>query len=103
MPKIRLTPETLQAKANELEACKDDQRQVIADVATLIHDVVGDWKGKAQEAFIARFDEVKPVYDQFADPDLTEFVHFLNNYAMTMETLDVGHATRAANLNAGNA
>ena len=101
MPKIRLTPEALQTKANELTSCMEDQRKVISDIATLINEVVEDWKGKAQEAFKAAFDEAKPVYDKFADPDMTNFIQFLNNYAKTMETLDVGQSTKAGNLTVG--
>ncbi len=95
MPKIRLTPEILQGKANELTGCMEDQRQIINDIAKLIDEVVADWEGQAQKKFIAAFNEAKPIYDKFADPDLRVFVDFLNNYALTMETLDAGQGTKA--------
>ena len=101
MPKIKLTPDTLREKAGELNVCMEDQRKVISDVASLINNLVSDWQGKAQEAFIAAFEDVKPIYDKFADPDMTSFIGFLNNYANTMEDLDVGHSTKASGLTTG--
>ena len=100
MPKIRLTPEILQGKANELIACKEDQRKVIEDIARLIDEVVADWAGKAQEKFIAAFNDARPIYEKFADPDLDGFIKFLNNYALTMETLDAGQGTKAPTVGA---
>ena len=89
MPKIRLTPEVLKQKSTEVTQCMDDQRQVIADVASLINDVVSDWEGEAQKGFIQAFENVRPTYEKFA-PDLSNFATFLSNYADTMEYLDVG-------------
>jgi len=100
MPKIRLTPEIIQGKANELTACMEDQRQIIRDITKLIDEVVADWAGKAQEKFIAAFNEAKPIYEKFADPDLTSFVDFLNSYAMTMENLDAGQGTKTPTVGA---
>ena len=81
MPKIRLTPEVLQQKANEVTQCQEDQRQVIADVANLINDIVADWEGEAQKGFIAAFENARPTYENAT---------FLTNYSQTMEYLDVG-------------
>lgn len=89
MPKIRLTPEALQQKANEVTQCQEDQRKVIDDVASLINDIVADWEGEAQKGFIAAFESVRPTYEKFA-PDLSAFASFLTNYSQTMEYLDVG-------------
>ena len=89
MPKIRLTPEVLQQNANEDTQSQDEQRQVIADVANLIQDIVADWEGEAQKGFIAAFENARPTYEKFA-PDLTAFAQFLMNYSQTMEYLDVG-------------
>ena len=103
MPKIRLTPDVLQQKASEVTQCMDDQRQVIADVASLIEEVVADWEGEAQKGFINAFENVRPTYEKFA-PDLSNFANFLTNYSQTMEYLDVGGrediTSRAASANA---
>jgi WXG100 family type VII secretion target len=89
MPKIRLTPDVLQAKANEVTQCQEEQRQIIADVANLIQDIVADWEGEAQKGFINAFEGARPTYEKFA-PDLRAFATFLTNYSQTMEYLDVG-------------
>ena len=89
MPKIRLTSDVLQAKANELRQCQEEQKEIINSVQGVINDVVADWEGEAQKGFIQAFDAAKPAYEKFA-PDLEKFAEFLNNYAQTMEYLDVG-------------
>ena len=96
MPRIKLTPEILQGKADQLTGCMEDQRQIIRDITNLINEVVADWEGQAQKKFIADFEEARPVYEKFADPDLTRFVEFLKSYAMTMENLDAGQGTKSA-------
>ena len=89
MPKIRLTPDALQEKANQVKQCQEEQRQVISDVASLIDEIVSDWEGEAQKGFINAFENARPTYDKFV-PDLEAFSEFLTNYSQTMEYLDVG-------------
>ena len=88
MPKIRLSPEVLQAKANEVRQCQEEQREIINSVQGLIDNVVADWEGEAQKGFIQAFEAAKPAYEKFA-PDLEKFADFLTNYSQTMEYLDV--------------
>lgn len=88
MPKIRLNSEALQAKAKEVEQYQQEQQEIISSVAKLVDEIVSDWQGKAQEAFIAAFEAARPTYEKFA-PDLSDFAHFLTNYAQTNEYLDV--------------
>ena len=89
MPKIRLSPDALQAKANEVRQCQEEQKEIINSVQQLIDNVVADWEGEAQKGFIQAFDAAKPAYEKFA-PDLEKFAEFLKSYADTMEYLDVG-------------
>ena len=95
MPKIRVTTEVLQQKANELEQCMEDQRQIIHDVATLIHEVVEDWQGEAQRGFIEAAAQKRPVYERFG-VDLSRFAHHLRDYASRIEYIDLlgGHDIR---------
>ena len=88
MPKIRLTPEVLKSKAGEIQQCQQEQVEIINSVQGVIDNVVGDWEGEAQKGFIQAFEAAKPAYQKFA-PDLERFSDFLNNYADTMEYLDV--------------
>ncbi len=89
MPKIRLTSDVLKQKAGEVMQCHDDQQEIIKSIANLINDVVADWEGEAQKGFINAFESVKPTYEKFG-VDMSAFADFLNNYAGTMEYLDVG-------------
>ncbi|MBQ6981740.1 MAG: WXG100 family type VII secretion target [Synergistaceae bacterium] len=89
MPKIRLTSDVLKQKSGEVTQCMEEQQEIIRKVAQVISDIVAEWEGEAQKAFIQKFDEARPVYEKFA-PDLSNFANFLTNYAETMEYVDVG-------------
>ena len=89
MPKIRLTSDVLKQKAGEVMQCHDEQQEIIKSIANLINDVVADWEGEAQKGFINAFESVRPTYEKFGI-DMSAFADFLNNYAGTMEYLDVG-------------
>ena len=89
MPKIRLTSDVLKQRAGEVTQCMEDQQEIIRTVSRVIDEVVAEWEGEAQKGFISAFNEARPVYEKFA-PDLSNFADFLNNYANTMEYLDVG-------------
>lgn len=89
MPRIRVNIDVLRQKANEFTECRNEQRQIIVDVANLIQDILLDWEGEAQTGFISAFETARPMYERFSG-DTSTFVNFLNNYAGTMEHLDVG-------------
>ena len=103
MPKIRLTSDVLKQKASEVAQYHDEQQEIINSVARLIDDVVADWEGEAQKGFIEAFNNVRPTYEKFG-VDMSAFADFLNNYANTMEYIDVGGRedirSRAAGANA---
>ena len=87
MPKIMLRPEVLRHRATEIVQCMDDQTQIVRDVSMLIEDIVADWHGEAQKAFVGAFENARPVYEKFA-PDLKNFEEFLRRYAAVMEYHD---------------
>lgn len=89
MPRIRVNIDVLRQKANEFTECRNEQRQIIVDVANLIQDILLNWEGEAQTGFISAFETARPMYERFSG-DTSTFVNFLNNYAGTMEYLDVG-------------
>ena len=94
MPKIRVYPDALRAKANELILLGEDQREVIRYVSVIMEDLA-DWEGEAQKAFMQAFANVKPVYERFS-VDIYKFANHLVNYANTMEYIDIsaGEAIR---------
>ncbi len=97
MPKILVTPEFLKAKAKELETAQATLNSTMASIQGLADSLPAEWEGQAQTAFLNSYESKKQVYKTFSN-DLQKFADFLNDYAGTMDTADVGGASEAGGL-----
>ena len=78
MAVIQVTPETLRGKANEVRGHKSTHDDTMAKLKSLIHGLNAEWKGKAQDAFVAKFDSMQSSFTQFSQ--------MLEDYAKLMDT-----------------
>ena len=69
---IQVTPELLESKAGEV------RDELMAKMKTLVHSLNEQWKGEAQEAFVAKFDSMQSTF--------TNFSEMLEGYAKMMDT-----------------
>ena len=94
MPKILVTPDFLKAKATELNTAQDTLNSTMSAIQNLAASLPAEWKGAAYTAFMQSYESKKQVYKTFSN-DIKKFADFLNDYAATMETADVGGASTA--------
>lgn len=78
MPIIQVTPELLTSKAGEVRQLRAQHDEVMAKMKTLVHSLNEQWKGEAQEAFVAKFDSMQSTF--------TSFSEMLESYATMMDT-----------------
>lgn len=78
MPLIQVTPELLEAKANEVRGLKSEHDEVMTKMKTLVHSLEEQWKGQAQEAFVEKFDSMQTTFNDFSE--------MLEGYASLMDT-----------------
>lgn len=78
MPMIQVTPELLTSKASEVRQLRAQHDEVMAKMKTLVHSLNEQWKGEAQDAFVAKFDSMQTTF--------TNFSEMLESYAKMMDT-----------------
>lgn len=77
MALIQVTPELLDAKANELRTLKAAHDENMAKMRTLIMGLNEIWKGEAQDAFVQKYESMQTTF--------TSFSEMLEGYAKLMD------------------
>jgi WXG100 family type VII secretion target len=75
---IQVTPELLQGKATEVRGLRSDHDGTIAKLTNLVHALNEQWKGEAQDAFVAKYDSMQTTFKNFSE--------LLEGYAKLMDT-----------------
>ncbi len=75
---IQVTPELLTGKAGEVRTLKGEHDQTMEKLKNLVHALNDQWKGEAQDAFVAKFDSMQSQFTQFSE--------MLEGYAKLMDT-----------------
>lgn len=78
MALIQVTPELLTGKAGEVRTLKATHDDTMAKLRTLVLSLNENWKGEAQDAFVAKFESMQTTF--------TNFSTMLESYAKLMET-----------------
>jgi len=86
---IQVNPETLRAKAGEVRSLKTEHDTAIAKLTTLVHALSEQWKGAAQDAFVAKFDSMKAQFTNFSEM-LEGYAKLMDESAKNFEATDVG-------------
>lgn len=63
---IRVSPETLQTRANEYGKASNDVNTILSNLSNLQEQLRSEWEGAAFQGFDAQFNELKPKVTQFA-------------------------------------
>ena len=77
MALIQVTPDLLDAKANELRTLKATHDENMAKMRTLIMGLNEIWKGEAQDAFVQKYESMQTTF--------TNFSEMLEGYAKLMD------------------
>ena len=75
---IQVTPELLMSKSNEVRNLKSNHGETMAKLRQLVRALNEQWKGEAQDAFVAKFESMQPTF--------TNFSEMLERYAQLMDT-----------------
>ena len=75
---IQVTPELLNGKASEVRSLKATHDDTMAKLRSLVLALNENWKGEAQDAFVAKFESMQSTF--------TNFSEMLDNYATMMDT-----------------
>lgn len=78
MALIQVTPDLLEAKATEVRNLRTEHDEVMTKLKTLVHALNEQWKGEAQDAFVAKFDSMESTF--------TNFSEMIEGYATLMDT-----------------
>ena len=99
MPLIKLTPELLREKAEELKKYAEQNEQVVQDLNSILNGPLASWEGPAQEAFRTSYVAKRATFVTFSDT-LRQFAQEVINYADVMENEEENQRRRAVELGA---
>ncbi len=75
---IQVTPELLSGKASEVRTLKQNHDETMRQLNNLIMALNENWKGEAQDAFVAKYQSMQSTF--------TNFSEMLEGYAKLMDT-----------------
>jgi len=75
---IQVTPELLMGKATEVRGLKSTHDETMQKLNNLVKALNEQWKGEAQDAFVAKFDSMQTQFKNFSE--------MLEGYAKLMDT-----------------
>jgi WXG100 family type VII secretion target len=87
MANIKVTPESLRTQSNALRKYNDTHRQTYGSMDSLVHNLVSEWTGEAQNAFLATFEGNKASFEKFGT-DIDTFAKLMDDTANRMEQTD---------------
>ena len=78
MAKIRITPDTLENQARQLNSLKDEHERVFSQIKQLVNSLSSEWEGEANRAFTDSFNT--------REAELRKFAADIDSFRMRMET-----------------
>ena len=90
---IRMTPDTMRARANEYRGEADTVNQVICKMDSLLQQLQSEWEGSASESYAERYQELKPGF-QKAEELIREIALALDSTANIVEETDQNIASQ---------
>lgn len=79
MAVIQVTPEMLRTKATDVRTIKTNHENIVGKITSLVKNLNSQWKGAAQDTFLAR-------YNEFNATTFETFANMLEDFANLMET-----------------
>ena len=92
MALIQVTPDLLNGKATELRSIKADHDQAMARMRTLVLGLNDQWKGDAQDAFLAKYESMQSTFQAFSEM-IEGYATLMNTTANGMQDSDTGLAS----------
>ncbi|MDR1132515.1 MAG: WXG100 family type VII secretion target [Synergistaceae bacterium] len=87
MANIQISPESLRSQAQTLRKYNEEHRAVYGQMDAQVHNLVSQWTGEAQSAFLATFEGNRSSFEKFA-ADIDAFAKMMDDAATRMEQAD---------------
>ena len=87
MANIKITPEMLKGKSNELRGLKTEHEAVMARITNLVNSLGEQWSGDAQQAFQQSYQGMAPTFQKFVEI-LEGYSKLMDKAAQDMESTD---------------
>lgn len=84
---IRMTPDTMRARAGEYRVESQNVEDVISKMDSLLETLLTEWEGSASEAYAAKFEELRPSFVQ-AKELIDDIATALDKTAESVEATD---------------
>ncbi len=87
MALIQVTPDLLNGKANELRTLKSQHDEAMSKMRTLVMGLNEVWKGDAQDAFVAKYENMQSTFTNFSQM-LEDYAKLMNTAAQKLQETD---------------
>ena len=87
MAQIRMTPDTMRARARQTDQNKQKAEDVMRAMDSLLATLKGEWEGEAVKGYEDRYNKIKPSFKN-AKTLLEEIAHNLRATAQIVEETD---------------
>lgn len=87
MALIQITPETLRSQAQTVRSYSEEHTQLLSKLSSLVEGLSESWKGDAQQAFVSKFESLKPTFQQLTEA-IEAYAKGMETAATTMEVAD---------------
>lgn len=84
---IRMTPDTMRARANEYRTEAGNVEAVIGKMDSLLNALQSEWEGSAADSYAVRYEELRPAFVK-AEDLIKEIAKALDASANYMEESD---------------
>ena len=88
---IQVTPELLATKATEVRSLKSTHDETMAQLRSLVLGLNENWKGAAQDAFVAKFESMQSSFRSFSEM-LEDYARLMDTAARELESTDASLA-----------
>ena len=87
MSTIKITPDVLRGKANEVRSLRAQHDDVIKRMRSLVNGLSDSWLGQAQSAFVSQFESMQSTFSAFSEL-MESYAKKMDVAATTMQQTD---------------
>ncbi len=87
MKTIQITPELLMEKAQEVRSLREDHDQIMAKLSSIIMNLNEQWRGEAQDAFVAKYESMQSTFRNFSEM-LEDYAALMDKAARELQLTD---------------
>lgn len=86
MAQIEINTDSVRQKSSDIRNICETHAELVSKLGNLVNSM-SDWKGEAQTAFTAKYQQMQPILNKF-DESMREFAQVMDEGAANMENAD---------------